>query len=151
MPSLGIRATPSSVFFAVYCHSEKTVINVEQIKIPKALSTPLSLKFIRSTILDIMREYSIEYACIRITESIANLNIERIQIEGVIQEAFASSDLIKYCVGNVASISRLNGFNRDKFKPMVNEGVNDLNIENWKNHKKEEREAILSAIGANNV
>lgn len=151
MSSLGIRATTNAVFIAVYCNKSLTILNVEQIKIPKALSTPLALKFIRSSILDIMREYQIKSACIRVTEAIGTLYISRIQIEGVIQEAFASSDLEKYCVGNIASISKLNGFKRDRFKPMVQDGANDLNIENWESHKKEEREAILAAIGANNA
>lgn len=151
MTSLGIRATTTSVFIAVYCNEKYTILNVEQVKIPKALSTPLALKFIRSTILDIMREYKITHACIRVTEPIGTPYIDRIQIEGVIQEAFASSDLDKYCVGNVASISKLNGFKRDRFKLMVQDGANDLNIENWESHKKEEREAILAAIGAKNA
>lgn len=151
MSSLGIRATTNAVFIAVYCNKSLTILNVEQIKIPKALSTPLALKFIRSSILDIMREYQIKSACIRVTEAIGTLYISRIQIEGVIQEAFASSDLEKYCVGNIASISKLNDFKRDRFKPMVQDGANDLNIENWESHKKEEREAILAAIGANNA
>lgn len=151
MSSLGIRATPTAVFIAVYCNKSSSILNVEQIKIPKALSTPLALKFIRSSVLDVMREYKTRNACIRVTEPVGTLYINRIQIEGVIQEAFASSDLEKYCVGNIASISKLNNFKRDRFKPMVQDGFNDLNIENWESHKKEEREAILAAIGANNA
>ena len=151
MSSLGIRATTTAVFIAVYCNKNSAILNVEQIKIPKALSTPIALKFIRSSVLDIMREYKIKAACIRVTEAIGSLYISRIQIEGVIQEAFASSDLEKYCVGNIASISKLNNFKRDRFKPMVQDGFNDLNIDNWENHKKEEREAILAAIGANHA
>ncbi|QIL71644.1 hypothetical protein G7048_15555 [Diaphorobacter sp. HDW4B] len=151
MSTLGIRSTPRSVFFAIFDPDNNTIANVEEIKIPIALSTPLALKFIRSTILDVLREYDVRKACIRATETIASANIDRVQIEGVIQEAFASSDLEDYSIGNIASISKMLGIERSRFKPMVNDGINYLKINNWENHKKEEREAILSAIGAKNA
>ncbi|MFS4516831.1 hypothetical protein ACMFLR_23530 [Delftia tsuruhatensis] len=149
MKSIGIRATPSSIHFSIYCNKAKVVINTEEVKIPLALTTPLGLKYIRSTILDILREYEIENACIRATEPSAQKpSIERLQIEAVIQEAFASSDLCRYYVGHISSISKNLGIQRTKFKPMVDGESNDLNIQNWDILKKEQREAVLAAIGA---
>jgi hypothetical protein len=79
--------------------------------------------------------------------SAQTLRIERIQIEGVIQEAFASSSLTDYYVGQISSISARLGIDRALFKPMV-EGQNDLGIETWNRMTKEQREAILCAMGA---
>ena len=148
MRTIGIRATSKSVTFAIFDTEEKAVLNIEELKIPAAFPTPEGLKYLRSNLLDILREYSIERAGIRVTESNAqSMSIERIQIEGVVQEAFASSNLQTYYVGQISSISKRLGFERTKFKPLVN-GEKDPGIENWKKMSKEGREATLCAMGA---
>ena len=148
MITIGIRAAPKTVTFAVYDCEAEAVVNVEEIKIPAAFSTPAALKYVRSNLLDILREYKVERAGVRVTEvSAQSPSIERIQIEGVIQEAFASSELQSYYVGQISSISKRLGIDRARFKPLIN-GENDFGIENWKAMGKEEREAILCAIGA---
>ena len=94
MITIGIRAAPKVVTFAVYDSTSRTVINVEEIKIPAAFSLPDRLKYVRSNLLDVLREYKVEQAGIRETEPAAqSSSIERVQIESVIQEAFASSEL----------------------------------------------------------
>lgn len=150
MITIGIRAAPKEVTFAIYDSSALAVVNVEVIKIPAAFETPAALKYVRSNLLDILREYKVERAGVRVTESIAQPSIERIQIEGVIQEAFASSELESYYVGQISSISKRLGIARNQFKPLV-DGEEDLGIENWKIMKKEHREAILCAMGAANA
>lgn len=147
MITIGIRATPKVVTFAIFDTAAETIVNVEEIKIPAAFETPAALKYVRSNLLDVLREYKVERAGIRVTEGLANPNIERIQIEGVILEAFASSELQSYYVGQIASISRRLGIDRDEFKPFA-EGKKDPGVENWGKMSKEEREAILCAIGA---
>ena len=108
-------------------------------------------KYVRSNLLDVLREYGVERAGVRVTEPNAQtMSIERIQIEGVIQEAFASSELQAYYVGQISSISKRLGIERTKFKPMI-AGDEDPGIENWKKMSKEAREAILCAIGAKNA
>ena len=148
MKTIGIRATPKAVTFAIFDTEQKTVLNVEELKIPAAFPTPAALKYLRSNLLDILREYSVECAGVRVTEPNAqSMSIERIQIEGVIQEAFSSSDLKFYYVGQISSISKRLGFERTMFKPLV-AGDEDPGVENWKNMSKEGREAILCAMGA---
>jgi len=106
MYTIGIRAAPKAVTFAIYDSDDKKLINVENIKVPLAFTTPDALKYIRNNLLDILREYQVSRAGVRVTESNAQrLNIERIQIEGVIQEAFASSSLNYYYIGQISSIS----------------------------------------------
>ncbi len=98
--------------------------------------------------LDILREYSIECAGIRVTEPNAQSpNVSRIQIEGVLQEAFASSTLKFYYIGQIASISARIGINRSEFKPLI-DGSMTWPVDGWPELKKEQREALLCAIGA---
>jgi hypothetical protein len=151
MKTLGIRAAPKAVVFAVFDAEQQTVVNVEEMKVPAAFAVPDALKYVRSNLLDIIREYDVRRAGIRTTESSAKtLSIERIEIEGVIQEAFASSALESYYVGEIASICRRVGVDRSRFKPMV-AGENDLAIESWQDLSDKQREAVLCAIGASNA
>jgi len=152
MKTIGIRVKPHEVTFAVYNVSDNDLENVETIRVPKALTIPDSLKYVRNNILDILREYSINRAGIRITESNAQrMNIRRIEIEGVIQEAFASSHLEFYYCGQISNISKRIGIERSKFKPLVEGTELFEGVENWGDLSNDEREAVLTAIGAVNA
>jgi hypothetical protein len=147
MKTIGIRAAPKVVTFAIFDAAERRIINIEELKIPAAFSAPDGLKYIRSNLLDILREFKVVKAGIRVTESNAqSFSIERIQIEGVIQEAFASSDLEAYYIGQISSISARIGIRREAFKPLVN-GEESF-MDGWSKLAKEEREAVLCAVGA---
>jgi hypothetical protein len=150
--SLGIRVKPFSVIIAIYNTESNSIVNVEDIKVPKALSTPESLKYVRNSILDILREFNIENAGLRVVESNSQtLNIRRIETEGVIQEAFASSILSAYFCGQISTITAKLGIPRTDFKMYVDGRKEFEKIENWDSHNKEEREAILTALGAVNA
>lgn len=152
MRTIGIRVTPGGVTFAIYDTEQNELINVETIKIPKALSVPDALKYLRNNILDVLREYDVDCAGLRITESNSqSLNIRRIEMEGVIQESFASSTLSRYFCGQISSISSRIGIERAEFKPMVDGISNYEGVENWGELSKEAREAVLAAIGAQNA
>lgn len=152
MNSLGIRVKPSEFAFAVYDSEANELVNVERVKIPKALEAPDALKYVRNTILDILREYEVEAAGIRITESNSqHLNIRRIEIEGVIQEAFASSTLASYYVGQISSIAARVGIARTDFKRYVEGEIDCDLVENWDQFDSDEREAVLAAMGARNA
>lgn len=151
MNTIGIRAAPSVVTFAVYDAAAKAVRNIEEILISAAFELPDALKFVRSNLLDVLREYAIEKAGIRTIESTADRpNIVRIQIEGVIQESFASSGLKSFYIGQISSISARLGIDRKQFKPLI-AGETDFKVANWKKMTGVEREAVLCAIGAVDV
>jgi len=102
--------------------------------------------------LDIIREYNVFRAGIRTVEPIAqSLSIERIQIEGVIQEALASSTVEKYYSGPIATIAAKNNMPRDEFKKCTSKNGEYERVENWKEHSEKEKEAILAALGAVNA
>lgn len=149
MRTVGIRAKPSAVTFAILDSDQNRILNVETIAIPIALDIPDALRYVRNTVLDVLREYGITHGCIRETEpSAKSPNIRRIQIEGVIQESFASSNLAAYFVGHIASISARIDIDRQDFKPLVNGEKEFDQIEGWNQFDHDEREALLAALGA---
>lgn len=149
MHTMGIRAKPGEVTFAVYDADARTISNVETIRIPNALPTPDALKYVRNNVLDVIREYRIERAGLRVTESAAHtLNIRRIEIEGVVQEAFASSPLQDYFTGQIATIAAKVGIPRPDFKRYVNGELSFDRVENWDDLNEQEREAVLTALAA---
>lgn len=151
MITIGIRVAPSAVTFAIYESNNDEFISVDEICIPASFDTPESLKYVRSHLLDILREYKVQRAGIRATEpSAQRMNITRIEIEGVIKESFASSNLESYYVGYASSIMSRLGLPRTDFKPLV-DGDQDPNVDNWAAMSKEAREAILCAKGALNA
>jgi septum formation topological specificity factor MinE len=149
MRTIGLRAAPKALTFVVYESDNNSIVNIEDIKVPAAFSMPDALKYLRNTVLDVLREYQISKAGIRITESNSQtLSIERIQIEGVLQEAFASSNVQSYFVGQISSISARIEIQRAEFKPYA-EGKADWAIDGWDQLATvNQREALLCAIGA---
>lgn len=146
--TIGIRAAPKSVVFAIFDTDTSTIHTVEKIVIPAAFEPPDALKYVRSNLLDILREFRVEKAGLRTTESFAaGTNINRIMFEAVILEAFASSNLKAYYIGQVSSIAAKIGIERNQFKLMI-ANTQTPDIENWARMSKEEREAILCAKGA---
>ena len=132
MVTIGIRAAPKTVTFAIYDSDIRRIINLEEIRIPAAFTVPDGLKYLRSNLLDVLREFEVERAGIRLTEAVASTNIERVQIEGVIQEA-----------------AKL-GVKTTAVKPLV-DGDENYAIEGWGQMSKEGREAVLTAVGAANA
>lgn len=152
MNTIGIRVSPTAIVFAVFDSTNNIVKNVESLNVPSALDVPETLKYIRNQILDIIREYEVVKAGIRVTEaSSQNLSIRRIEIEGVIQETFASSFLEKFFTGQISTIAAKLGIPRADFKRYVDGEIPYPNIENWTTFNKEKKEAVLTAIGACNA
>lgn len=151
MITIGIRAQPAGVVFAVYDSDQNAIVNVEEIRIPAAFDVPEGLKYVRSNLLDVLREYKVEQAGVRVTEpSARSSSVERVQIEGVVQEAFASSTVRSFYVGQISSISRRLGMHRTDFKALLS-GDKDPGVEGWRQQGNLQREAILTAMGAANV
>lgn len=152
MNSLGIRVEPKKVTFVVinYTDSEADIVNVETIKIPLALDFPAKLKYVRNTVLDIIREYNIQVAGIRIAETVSeNVNINRLHIEGVIQEAFSSSSVNSYFTGQLMSISRKLDINKELYRDLLKSKSQYAKINRWALcTNSESKEAALAGYGA---
>ena len=152
MNLLGIRVEPQRTTFVVIKFNDDkfNIINCELIKVPAALDFPEKLKYIRNCVLDILREYKVSIAAIRIAESNSrNLNVTRLHIEGVIQEAFSSSDIDKYFTGRKRTISSRLGVKSTEFNKIISGETEYPNIINWDSlTNKNAREAALVVIGA---
>lgn len=152
MYTLGLRASPTEVTFCVYDSTTEQIANIEAIKIPNALDMPEKLKYLRATVLDVLNEYGIKKAGIRLTEHNARTpSIERIQIEGVLQEAFASSFLKKYYQGALVTIAAKLGTNKTNLSQIIKGQAEFEAIDDWSDFTEKEREAILAALGACHV
>lgn len=152
MNTMGIRARPNAITIAVYDASAEKILNVEEIRIPNALSVPEALKYVRNNVLDVLREYEIKKAAIRIIESNAQtVPVRRVEIEGVVQEAFASSGLSSYVCGQISSLSARMGIARKDFKRYAEGELSMDCVDSWADLTKEQREAVMAAIGATNA
>lgn len=152
MRTIGIRAEPKKVTFVIYDTVKNEIINIEEIKVPKVLDFPEALKYLRNNILDVIVEYEVRRAGLRISEPTAQkANTVRIQIEGVIQEALASSSVEAYFKGQVSNMSAKLGIDRKEFKNYIHGKLTLENVENWSDLTPVEKEAVCAAMGANNA
>ncbi|MGQ7806805.1 hypothetical protein ACUN3I_14415 [Hafnia alvei] len=151
MRILGVRAAPKEASFVVFCTDIQEFVCIDKIKIPLILETPEKLKFIRNNILDILREYSVDKACIRITESNSqNLNIDRLYIEGVIQEALSSSNVSSYSNSRQKTICSKLGISPQEFKSIIKGDLDFRNI-NTSEYDSNTNEAILASLSMGNA
>jgi len=161
MKTIGLRVySNSKIYFSIIEHQTDgslNYLNISHLNIPKSLNWPEALNFIRNTILDIILEYEVKNAIIRICEFGMTLNknlIERSYIEGVLQETIASSNVEKFLVGQISEFTSLLGIPRENFKKYANAELIYPNIPatlDWNNFSLEERETILTANAAFNL
>jgi hypothetical protein len=151
MIMIGLRASPKEVTYALLDTGGDAVVDIDQIVVPTAMAWPAALKYIRSNLLDILREYDVVGAGIRLTENNAqSLSVDRVHLEGVIQEAFASSSVKGYFAGAIPAMAARLGIDSSDMKLMI-KGRNDLDVEGWDEMTEKQREALLAAMSANNV
>ena len=127
---------------------------VEKVILPVALDVPNRLAFIRQTFISIINEFEIENAGIRVVESVAqNINIERVNIEGVIQELLANSTVKKYFVGTISTIAKHLAVKPKELSDAIKSKVplDQYEFEEWSSLKKEEKESLMTAIAALNI
>ena len=151
MITIGLRASPKEVTYALFDAGDNAVVDIDQIVVPTAMGWPAALKYVRSNLLDILREYDVAGAGIRLTENNAqSLSVERIHLEGVIQEAFASSSIKGYVAGAIPALAARLGRDSSDMKLMI-KGQNDLDVDGWGEMTEKQREALLAAMAAKNV
>lgn len=148
MNILGVRAAPKVASFVVYNTDDTSIKCADVIKIPSTMDTPEKLKYIRNNILDILRFYHIEVAAIRVAESNSkNLNIDRLYIEAVIQEAFSSSEIKKYFTIRQNGIKSSLKLDQENYKAVLGSKSTIKKLDN-SSFTPETNEALLSALAA---
>lgn len=154
MNSIGIRVSPSEVN---YCITEKTdggvsILGYDKIIIPKALDVPSQLAYVRTNLNSIFTEFEIVKAGIRVHEgNTKNISIERIYLEGVIQELLADCTVHKYFLGKLASIAKLIEQPLAKVKEYIEGDDTLIAIEGVTKSAKEVRESIVTAFAASEL
>lgn len=126
-----------------------SVVTGDKIVTPQALTIPERLAHLRVVIHDIIGEYNIQRAGIRLIEITAeNQSIERVRIEAVIQEALAGSTVRGYFTGRLNSIAaRVPGnHSAADLKAILRSANPYLGIPDWSDFSVEMREALLVAI-----
>lgn len=161
MTTIGLRVYSNSKIY--YCILEQdsggdlNYLDISHLNIPSSLQWPEALNYVRNTILDVLLQYRVDKAIIRICEFGTTLNgtlIERSYVEGVLQEAIASSNVNKYLAGKIAEFSSLLGMQRENFKRYATAELAYTNIPpnfDWNKFSLEERETILTANAAINI
>ncbi|URM36254.1 hypothetical protein [Flavobacterium anhuiense] len=160
MIGIGLRVySNSNIFYTIVeeTDTEYKYLSISNLKIPLALNQPERLNYVRNTLLDIISEYDINTALIRVQESVFNItdtSIQRFYVEGVILETLAGANINKYKLGRISTISSLLNIESSKFKKYIdNEIVFDLLPSNldWSKYSVEERESILSCHASLNL
>jgi hypothetical protein len=155
MRAIGIRVSPKTIYYSIVEENENEIdiIDESKIVVPISLNIPDKLRFIRTTFLDIISEYGIVRAGIKVIEpSSQTRDIFRLNVEGVIQELLSSSTVEKYFCGQISNMSRLLGLDaRADFKKYVSGEIEYDGIENWCRKKSEERESLFVALSSLNL
>lgn len=154
MRSIGIRVSPSEVN---YCITEKIdgeieVLGCDKVIIPKALDVPSQLAYVRTNLNSIFIENNIITAGIRVHEgNTQNLNIERIYLEGVIQELLADCTVHKYFLGKLSSISKLIDESLTKVKEYIDGDDDLIEVSGVTKSAKGARESVVTALAASEL
>lgn len=158
MIGIGIRVySNSKVYYALIEKSPDSsleYIEISHLIVPLALVKPERLNFVRNTILDILVEYKVESAVIRLSEArgaLKNYEIERLFLEGVLQEALASCSVNRYCAAQIAQISGILKWDRTDFKKYADneKSITDFSWDtDWSQLSKEERESVIACLAA---
>ena len=91
MVSIGVRVEPKKIHYSVFDSLEGDFVTVDNVTVPLVLSVPDRLKYIRSNLIDLLEEYNIDKAGIRVVENnVRNPSVDRLYIEGILIEALAS-------------------------------------------------------------
>lgn len=153
MRAIGFRAAPSTVTYAIGDGDGTsglfTLVACGELPIPAALLPPNQLHFVRTVLLDVMRGYQVRRAGLRLAEmSRGPTNLFRSNVEGVLQELLASSQVRWYFTGRKDRIASLLSEDRKAITRFIDGDAAPPYSMEWAQHGIETREAILAACAA---
>lgn len=155
MNVIGIRPSPSIIYFTIVEEINKEISHSspQELIVPRAaLSGPNLLQFIRTNVLDILNAYDVSAACVKEADyhPKASGNPQRFRIEGVIQEAVASSCAQHYISGDVNVLAPYLRLSIGEFREIKNGDkiLNGLVDSDWDSYNSKQIESILAAYTA---
>lgn len=116
-----------------------------------ALDLPDQLRFVRTTMLDVIEEFDVIRAGLKLVEHTAHGRHEfRLNLEGVLQEMLASSPVERYFAGRIDRLTFLLG---EQSRPLVKQYIRGQQpfdrVPTWDQYRRVEvRESVLAAIAA---
>lgn len=157
MKAIGIRVKSKEI---IYCVVEEKKINDEiecyihtneKLIVPQALEMPDRLSYVRTSFESIIKEFNVDSAGIRIAEMSNTVNtsiIERMYLEGVIQELLSNCSVNHYFSGRKSKIARLLETDQKTVSSFM-DGVTPLyGFSDWNGYTTEEREAIVAGFAS---
>lgn len=160
MVGIGIRVYSNKKIFYTIIEETKdsyNFINIDCLNIPLSLNAPDRLNYIRNTLLDILSEYKVNNAVLRVKEmvrSVKKYDIERFYVEGVLLETLSDSSVESYDLGQISTLAKHLEIDRSDFKKLSNNEMSFHLIPDkvdWAKLSKEERESILTCHAALNL
>jgi len=152
--ALGFRVETKVIRIAVVRRrGQELAYEVMPLNLPLALEDPQQLTYVRSNLLDVMREAGARFAGIRTGEHVSRGGLKasgrrRIMIEGVLMELIASGSAESYVIGAKATLaSRLN-VTHDEIGKLIEGTSSWLGSDGWVDLKSNEREAVLIAAAS---
>lgn len=151
MRSIGFRAAPTKVTYAIVDGDGDaySIITIGELPIPAALLPPNQLHFLRTVLLDIMRDFQVGRAGLRLAEMTpGGTDPFRTNVEGVLQELLASSQVRWYFSGRKDRLASLLTLERKQVTRMIDGEESPPYAVDWGKYDKASREAILAACAA---
>ena len=150
MISMGIRVKKTKVNFCIVEEKDDSIeiLTISDVVGPEVLDVPTMLSFIRSTLITIILQYKVSVAAIRVVEPIAKSNVDllRVNIEGVIQEALSNSSVEKYYIGRNSNTKKIFKSTSKNIIAIFDEHDEFKEIRENSRLNNEQKEAIVMAI-----
>lgn len=151
--SLGIRVASNIIYYTIVKGDVESpnLIVYDKLLIPKAFKEGQAFSWLRSSILNICKEYDIANGIIRTFEANARMSktaiLERSRLEGVIAEALYSYG-VKSKICMLATISSLLKIEGKKSAKEYLTSTEFRTIENWDDYIDYTKESTIAAIAA---
>jgi hypothetical protein len=152
MKAIGFRASPSEITYALVSkEGNQFEIQTDVVTVPHSLEMPERLNFLRSTIKDLIIEFSPTIAAIRVTEANAqNLNMERISYEAILQEAICTTSIERYFILRIPKWAPMVGMSAKDLKEILKSHGGSLFGKNLSPYKNAAKESVVAALAAIN-
>lgn len=155
MVGIGFRAGPNEVYYTI-CErtdvdSAEVTLDRAQLVVPSALEGPDLLRFIRINIRDVILSHDPEAGFVKQADyhPQSSKSTARIYLEGVIQEAVASSNILHFDSGQKHQLGNLLNMSQRDLKEFKTGDRIYMRLPDWsKGTNDAPRESVLSAVAA---
>ena len=155
MVGIGFRAGPGEVYYSI-CkrlddNSRSISLDREVIVVPTALEGPDLLRFMRINMADVISAHKPDAGFVKQADYYpqATKNTARIHLEGVIQEAVASSSILHFDSGQKHKLRALLDISESELKALKKGDKVYMGLPDWDVGSDDApRESVLSAVAA---